>query len=194
MCILQHEDSDIEKLLPLYDNDWIKLWTKKPTLRRDGVYISKVSYVRPGLSSESYNQPIHLITYFRYLRFLPHGKCLMITSHLHPKDVVPVFTRKLKGVRSLEWSWINQDSIKMEWVDERKSNLMFCCILKVKCMRNQLWNRISWIDYKTDDLRAGINQDTYHFPQQQLKPFVFSHVKSYRNAFTQAHQMTKLIL
>jgi len=49
---------------------WKAMFTDRPQLRTDGAYICKVEYLRPG-ESDSYYQPIHVVTYYRYLRFMP---------------------------------------------------------------------------------------------------------------------------
>ena len=42
---------------------------ERARVRTDGVYICKVSYFRPGMTEGAFFQPIHLVTYYRYLRF-----------------------------------------------------------------------------------------------------------------------------
>jgi F-box only protein C-terminal region len=47
-----------------------------------------VTYVRPGISVESFHQPFHLVTYFRYFRFFDNGVVCALTSTASPKSVV----------------------------------------------------------------------------------------------------------
>ncbi|MCJ1437955.1 hypothetical protein MMC27_007342 [Xylographa pallens] len=61
-------------------------------LRFNGCYISTVNYVRPGASSPiqiSWNTPVHIVTYYRYLRFLRNGSCISLLTTAEPADVVP---------------------------------------------------------------------------------------------------------
>ncbi|MCJ1281783.1 hypothetical protein MMC26_001106 [Xylographa opegraphella] len=63
-----------------------------PRLRFNGCYISTVNYVRPGASSPtqvSWNTPVHIVTYYRYLRFLRNGSCISLLTTAEPVDVVP---------------------------------------------------------------------------------------------------------
>lgn len=41
----------------------------RPRIRTDGIYINKITYFRPGFSESSMTNPVHLVTYYRYLRF-----------------------------------------------------------------------------------------------------------------------------
>jgi len=63
----------------------------RPRLRFGGVYISTVNYVRPGASSPttiSWNTPVHIVTYYRYLRFFRDGSCISLLTTAEPVDVV----------------------------------------------------------------------------------------------------------
>ncbi|KAI9846890.1 MAG: hypothetical protein M1837_003502 [Sclerophora amabilis] len=67
------------------------LFRHRPRLRFGGCYISTVNYVRPGASSPtqiSWNTPVHIVTYYRYLRFFRDGTCLSLLSTAEPADVV----------------------------------------------------------------------------------------------------------
>jgi F-box protein 9 len=90
MCGLLYEFSPFELSLelPKFDS-WFEMFKLKPFLRKDGIYISKVTYIRPGLSAESYHQPFHLVTYYRYLRFLENGFVNVLTSSSAPGSVIP---------------------------------------------------------------------------------------------------------
>jgi F-box protein 9 len=73
---------------PTYRN----LFRRRPRIRFNGCYISTVNYARPGASSVtmiSWNSPIHIVTYYRYLRFLRDGTCISLLTTSEPADVVP---------------------------------------------------------------------------------------------------------
>ncbi|KAF2130080.1 hypothetical protein P153DRAFT_339592 [Dothidotthia symphoricarpi CBS 119687] len=68
------------------------LFHRRPRIRYSGCYISTVNYSRPGQSSPtsvSWNSPIHIVTYYRYLRFLRDGTCISLLTTSEPTDVVP---------------------------------------------------------------------------------------------------------
>ncbi|MCJ1395037.1 hypothetical protein MMC18_007918 [Xylographa bjoerkii] len=67
------------------------LFQHHPRLRFNGCYISTVNYVRPGASSSnqiSWNTPVHIVTYYRYLRFFRDGSCISLLTTAEPADVV----------------------------------------------------------------------------------------------------------
>lgn len=68
------------------------LFQQRPRVRFNGCYISTVNYTRPGQSSPTqvtWNSPVHIVTYFRYLRFLRDGTCISLLTTAEPADVVP---------------------------------------------------------------------------------------------------------
>ncbi|XP_014555513.1 hypothetical protein COCVIDRAFT_102188 [Bipolaris victoriae FI3] len=68
------------------------LFRQRPRIRFNGCYISTVNYARPGQAqptTSTWNSPIHIVTYFRYLRFLRDGTCISLLTTSEPPDVVP---------------------------------------------------------------------------------------------------------
>jgi hypothetical protein len=57
-------------------------------MRFDGVYIAKFTYFREGESLFSYTHPLHLITYYRYLRFFEDGTVLSLVTPSEPKRIL----------------------------------------------------------------------------------------------------------
>ena len=63
----------------------------RPRIRFAGLYISTVNYIRPGASSPSqvsWNTPVHIVTYYRYLRFFRDGTVLSLLTTAEPIEVV----------------------------------------------------------------------------------------------------------
>ncbi|RMZ89492.1 hypothetical protein DV736_g3269, partial [Chaetothyriales sp. CBS 134916] len=75
-----------------------------PRVRFTGVYISTVNYTRPGGPSATQltlSNPIHIVTYYRYLRFFRDGTCISLLTTSEPIDVVHHLTAEnLNLVRS----------------------------------------------------------------------------------------------
>ena len=68
------------------------MFRTRPRLRFQGCYISTVNYTRPGSSTASqlsWNTPVHIVTYYRYLRFFRDGSCASLLTTAEPADVVP---------------------------------------------------------------------------------------------------------
>ena len=56
------------------------MFLERPHLRFDGVYVSRNTYIRTGLVEWRVRNPVHLVCYFRYLRFFPDGTLLYRTT------------------------------------------------------------------------------------------------------------------
>ncbi|OCK86186.1 hypothetical protein K432DRAFT_431155 [Lepidopterella palustris CBS 459.81] len=79
-------------LVPAIYPSYRALFRQRPRIRFNGCYISTVNYTRPGASSPtsiSWNSPIHIVTYYRYLRFLRNGTCISLLTTAEPGDVIP---------------------------------------------------------------------------------------------------------
>ncbi|KAJ0086404.1 hypothetical protein Patl1_08358 [Pistacia atlantica] len=71
-----------------YDGSWRKMWLLGPRLRTDGLYVSRNTYIRAGIAEWKITNPVHIVCYFRYLRFFPSGRFLYKNSSQKIKDVV----------------------------------------------------------------------------------------------------------
>jgi F-box protein 9 len=107
---LEDED-DLETLLDLVseaafakDTIWRDVFHNYPRIRFTGVYISTVNYTRPGGSSataSTWSNPVHIVTYYRYLRFFRDGTCISLLTTSEPVEVVHHLTpENLTLVRS----------------------------------------------------------------------------------------------
>lgn len=79
-------------VLPDYSSNWRTMFAARPRIRFNGIYISTCNYTRSG-ASQGWNTPVHIVTYYRYLRFYPTGTVLSLLSTAEPADVVPAFGR-----------------------------------------------------------------------------------------------------
>ena len=50
------------------------MFLDRPHLRFDGIYVSRNTYIRTGITEWRVKNPVHLVCYYRYLRFFPHGE------------------------------------------------------------------------------------------------------------------------
>jgi F-box protein 9 len=81
-----------QTLVPLQFPTFRALFRQRPRVRFNGCYISTVNYTRPGAASTmtlTWGSPIHIVTYYRYLRFLRDGTCISLLTTAEPGDVVP---------------------------------------------------------------------------------------------------------
>jgi F-box protein 9 len=79
-----------------YSSSWQRMFRQRPRLRFGGCYISTVNYIRPGQASSmqpTWTNPVHIVTYYRYLRFFRDGSVLSLLTTTEPTDVVHHLTR-----------------------------------------------------------------------------------------------------
>ncbi|KAA8894241.1 hypothetical protein FN846DRAFT_1030065 [Sphaerosporella brunnea] len=94
-----------EDYLPHYNNSWRELFHLRPRLRYNGIYISTCNYHRSGGNSGtslSWNTPVHIVTYYRYLRFYPDGTLLSLLTTHEPADVVYALSKYF--LSHVEWA------------------------------------------------------------------------------------------
>ncbi|KAF5955060.1 hypothetical protein HYC85_007916 [Camellia sinensis] len=70
-----------------YDGSWRKMWLLRPRVRTDGLYVSRNTYIHAGVAEWKITNPVHVVCYFRYLRFYPSGRFLYKNSSQKVKDV-----------------------------------------------------------------------------------------------------------
>lgn len=112
-----------ERLLQAnYSSSWRQMFRLRPRIRFNGCYISTVNYTRAGATSTntlSWGAPVHVVTYFRYLRFFRDGSCISLLTTSEPADVVHHLTREnLHGnhhAGSLLPSVVMKDALRGRW-------------------------------------------------------------------------------
>lgn len=106
--------------------DWRDIFINKPRVNYDGVYISRTKYIRQGdvgFQDLTY-RPFHVVRYYRYLRFLPENRVLILTTNEEPEKIVPIFRHATRAKQfsselsvlegTYEFSSSNQISIVAE--------------------------------------------------------------------------------
>ncbi|KXJ29333.1 F-box only protein 9 [Exaiptasia diaphana] len=71
-----------------WNNSWRWMFITKPHIWTQGVYISKTSYVRQGEQIQDL-WSLHLVTYYRYIRFFNNGSVIVFTTPEEPQYIVP---------------------------------------------------------------------------------------------------------
>lgn len=82
-----------------YSASWHLMFRLRPRIRFNGCYISTVNYIRPGQASPNqvtWNSPVHIVTYYRYLRFFRDGTVISLLTTSEPADVVHYLTKELQ--------------------------------------------------------------------------------------------------
>ena len=91
---LRIDESSFENSI---NQDWREVFHSHPRIRFTGVYISTVNYTRAGGASATqatWNTPVHIVTYYRYLRFFRDGTVISLLSTNEPIEVVHHLTKE----------------------------------------------------------------------------------------------------
>lgn len=96
---VEEEEEEEERIVP--DDEaylpasrtWRAMFQSRPRIRFNGIYISTCNYVRQGASQSGWNTPVHIVTYYRYLRFYDDGTVLSLLTTNEPSEIVHGFSR-----------------------------------------------------------------------------------------------------
>lgn len=96
--LFEHAQLSIPDLTPKSYPTYRNQFRHRPRIRFDGCYISNVNYQRPGAAQTSQytwtSSPIHIVTYYRYLRFFRDGTLISLLTTAEPPDVVYYLTKE----------------------------------------------------------------------------------------------------
>lgn len=88
-----------KSLIPDPYPTWKAVFRSRPRIRFNGCYISTVNYIRTGQASTNQatwgGAPIHIVTYYRYLRFFRDGTAISLLTTFEPTQVVHHLTKDL---------------------------------------------------------------------------------------------------
>lgn len=168
-----------DESLSSYQHNWKRMFIEKPRIRYNGIYISTCHYTRPGVREESldWTSPIHLVTYFRFLRFFPSGECLSLLTPAQPREVVHSIVpgTKLKGVQKGRWSMTRSGQVSIE--ANGPSNYLFFMELQIRSSSRGRQNKLAWTKFfGVHPLSAEVT----HFKND--RSHYFHKVKSYNDS------------
>ncbi|KAJ3277945.1 hypothetical protein HDU76_010105 [Blyttiomyces sp. JEL0837] len=161
----------------LYKEDWLLMFLTKHRIRFDGIYISRVNYARQGYA-ESLHNPFMIVTYFRYLRFLPSGTVISWTTSLEPQVAVKDIQPDMKPVKGMSRGTftLNGDKVILKTQDPENRKNTFHWTLGISSTRRGRQNKLQWQEYFYERERDHMRTDV---TSSQLKPFIFSKVRSF---------------
>ena len=166
---------------------WFERFKSVPHLRTDGIYISKVTYKRPGMSDLSVRlanlATVHIVTYYRYVRFLKSSnEALVLITHKEPADIVakirlkPEAKKQLEGLIRANFIWHDPESVIVKWFgSNQKNESEFLAHLILTSSVPGQHNKLQWANFASKNHQ----NEWIPFPKDQLKSFWFSRVRSY---------------
>lgn len=164
----------------LWDKNYELMLKERPYIKFEGVYISVVNYLRYGSNAEgssSLNNPVHMITYYRYYRFYEDGCVLRLLTTDEPTTVVNHFTRDNNIRSSHICTWKLYFDGETNYVSITRSNEKYTFVekLEIKNQGRKRFQRLKWIESTVEDKEGNIAPCSL----KNEKPFFFSRVKSY---------------
>jgi F-box protein 9 len=191
----------------LYSRSWLRMFRLRPRIRFNGCYISTVNYPRSGEASANHvtwGSPVHIVTYYRYLRFFRDGTAISLLTTAEPADVVHHLTREAValhrgGANPHLPSAVAQSALKGRWRLAREADNPGASLSEVEgdvmietegvskyiyrldlalgsAGKGARNNKLAWKGFYSYNRLTG---DWAEFTMRHNKPFFFSRVKSY---------------
>ncbi|KAI1003459.1 hypothetical protein K3495_g4747 [Podosphaera aphanis] len=190
-----------------YSSSWYQMFRLRPRIRFGGCYISTVNYIRPGEatpSQVSWNSPVHMVTYYRYLRFFRDGTVISLLTTVEPKNAVYFLTKELQevhrnGAASHLPSSFMQKALRGRWhllcdysklhsetslvegdvqieTEGVNAKYIYHMKLSLRSVGKRSNNKLIWQRFWSYNT---LNEDLSEFNIAKDKPFFWSRVKSY---------------
>lgn len=103
-------------------HSWQRMFRRRPRIRFNGCYISTINYFRTGQQTNSltWNSPVHIVTYYRYLRLFRDGTAITLCTVEEPANVVHHLTKEAlalhkDGAMAHLSSSVMQHALKARW-------------------------------------------------------------------------------
>ncbi|KAK9433613.1 hypothetical protein V1505DRAFT_320419 [Lipomyces doorenjongii] len=167
---------DENEAIHLWNDNWRLMFLERPRIMFNGIYISTCNYHRYGVS-HSWNVPIHIVTYYRYVRFFDDGTCITHLTTKEPIEVVPEFHRHLmkRGMFKGTWQMSIDGRVRIE-SQSPVAKYLFLQELDIKSAGRGRHNRLNWVGFWSIN---RFTADRLEFSLLHDKPFYFSRVLSY---------------
>jgi F-box protein 9 len=186
---------------------WRNMFVGRPHLKFHGCYICKMSYYRLGEQGvDSFYRPFHLVEYYRYLRFFPEGKMMMLTSPDYPYTMVPKLRSRNGRVQGMLYGYYKMAGDRVTAVLKRRpvdynanmgfkykrrqqqnqnqkdSEQSFHVELIAKNAGKRLYSQLAWSKYSVHTTYKLSGEETvanFELTNKAYPPLFFSTVKSY---------------
>ncbi|KAI3399817.1 hypothetical protein diail_5614 [Diaporthe ilicicola] len=109
-------------LLNMTYHTWHRMFRRRPRMKFNGCYISTINYIRAGQQTNSlaWNSPVHIVTYYRYLRLFRDGTAITLCTVEEPSTVVHHMTKEAlalhkSGAMAHLPSSVMQHALRARW-------------------------------------------------------------------------------
>lgn len=182
-------------LADLYErhhSDWRTAFINQPRVRLNGCYIAACHYARPGLSEDAWVRVIHVVEFYRSIRFLPDGTALSLLTTDPPSETVRRLepALKAKGFSKGRWELFEQGLdddneegrprgpkvVVEDLRDKSMHKYAFRMVFGLRSTTRGRWNKLDLLEYFSVNLTNG---EVLPLPQKHSRPFHFSRVIAY---------------
>ncbi|XP_055327588.1 F-box only protein 9-like isoform X2 [Paramacrobiotus metropolitanus] len=162
---------------------WRQMFIQRPQIRFNGVYISRISYIRPGEASfidqNSNYRPWHTVYYYRFFRFFADGTVLYANTpgcfRLTPDgEGVTIYLK-----RDLYKDDMGQRQTRNKRNSKKEGTETLVMELAIRSSRGRLHGRLDWKRYSITRKIGKIETHSLVDVHQQFPSSFFSRVKSY---------------
>ncbi|KAF9687202.1 hypothetical protein SADUNF_Sadunf02G0069100 [Salix dunnii] len=144
-----------------YESSWRKMWLLRSRIRIDGIYVSRNTYIRAGVREWNVTNPVHLVCYYRYMRFFPSGRFLYKTSGQTVKEVVKCMNfraSKTDGVFSGRYT-LTDDKVEATFMYPGLRPTMWRAFLRLRGTTLGANNRMDLLSLSTSKVNSdGITE------------------------------------
>ena len=84
------------------------MYIHRPRIKFNGTYIAEIKYSRPGATEGDYIQPVHLITFYRYLQFYEFGVVISLISNDPPAKVLERLKEESYDLNNREGAFVGE--------------------------------------------------------------------------------------
>lgn len=167
---------------------WRDAFVHEPRVRMNGAYIATCQYIQQGMSEENvWVHVLHVVEFFRYLRFFPNGRCISWLTTERPADVVHRLEPGLraKGCATGRWQCLSEEGeaparrgatiVMHDLHDPTLPGYTFQMTLHMRPSPGR-WHRLDMLEYASLNLRTG---EVLPIPHKHARPFIFSRVLGY---------------
>ncbi|PON85070.1 F-box domain containing protein [Trema orientale] len=149
-----------------YEGSWRKMWLLRPRVRTDGLYVSRNTYIRAGVAEWKVTNPVHVVCYYRYIRFFPSGRFLYKNSSQKIKDVAKYMNfraAKAEGVFSGHYTLVD-DKVEAAVLYPGMRPTVWRIRLRLRGTTDGANNRMNLLSLVT----SGVNSDEVKGPEDDI--------------------------
>ncbi|SJX64957.1 related to F-box protein pof7 [Sporisorium reilianum f. sp. reilianum] len=182
----------LTSLYERHHSDWRTAFINQPRVRLNGCYIAACHYARPGLSEDAWVRVIHVVEFYRSIRFLPDGTALSLLTTDAPADTVRRLEPALKAKGFAKGRWelfehgLDDDAdegrpsgpkvVVEDLRDKSMHKYAFRMVFGLRSTTRGRWNKLDLLEYYSVNLTNG---EVLPLPQKYSRPFHFSRVIAY---------------